>query len=220
MAARTAVDGRTRPGTDASRPATLVLVSGGIESTTLLYAWHAEGRRLNTLFVDYGQRAAHREFAAVRNNDAQLGLTTPRLTLDTQPPPRTDTVPSARRIGHVPLPHRNLLLIAVAANHATERQAQTVALGVTRDDATHAEAGTTASFLTDLQSALRHLAPLTLEAPFRDWTKPEVVALGRRLGVDYEANTYSCLLGRSPPCGGCPQCLNRARALGAADFRS
>ena len=53
---------------------------------------------------------------------------------------------------------------------------------------------------------------LTIEAPFVNRTKAEVVAIGLKLHVPYEL-TWSCYEGGDEPCGVCGTCLDRAEAF-------
>ena len=55
---------------------------------------------------------------------------------------------------------------------------------------------------------------LTIEAPFVNWTKKDVVREGLRLHVPYEL-TWSCYEGGDKPCGKCGTCLDRAAAFAA-----
>ena len=53
---------------------------------------------------------------------------------------------------------------------------------------------------------------VTIEAPFVNWTKAEVVKKGLELGVPYEY-TWSCYEGGEKPCGICGACRDRAEAF-------
>jgi 7-cyano-7-deazaguanine synthase len=52
----------------------------------------------------------------------------------------------------------------------------------------------------------------SIEAPFFERTKQEVVQMGIELGVPIE-RTYSCIRDQSEPCGACRRCLERHTAL-------
>ncbi len=176
----------------------VLLLSGGIESATLL---HERGRagNLRALFLDYGQRAARAERSAATALCETTG--TPLTVLSLRGLGKA-LAPPGPFSPHVPLNARNLLAVALKT-HA-------VLLGVQRDDRGHSEGAL--PFITALSDTLAALG-LALETPYRDLRKSEVVARGRALGIDY-TRTYSCLLGRRAPCGRCPQCRARAQALG------
>ena len=59
---------------------------------------------------------------------------------------------------------------------------------------------------------------LTIEAPFVNRTKAEVVAIGLKLHVPYEL-TWSCYEGGERPCGKCGTCIDRNRAFEANGMR-
>lgn len=183
----------------------IVLLSGGIESTTLLYELRAD-REVAALFIDYGQRAATQEAraaaAACRHTKTPLtALNVRRLGAELAPP--------GFLTAHVPMPARNLLAVSLAANWALNRHGKTVFLGLQRDDQTHTEGRP--AFVQALTETLAALG-LALAAPYQELTKSELVARGKTWGVDY-AQTYSCLRGRPVACGRCPQCLARQQAL-------
>ena len=53
---------------------------------------------------------------------------------------------------------------------------------------------------------------VTIEAPFVNWTKADVVKKGLELNVPYEL-TWSCYEGGEKPCGKCGTCIDRAAAF-------
>ncbi len=182
----------------------ILLLSGGIESATLLHE-RCGSRDLRALFIDYGQRAARAERATAIALCTRTG--TPLTTVALKG--LGALAPAAAWTPHVPLAARNLLAVSLAANHALALRVRGVLLGLQRDDRAHGEGA--APFITALADTLAALG-LELETPYRDLSKAQVVARGRALGIDYTA-TYSCLLGRRTPCGRCPQCRARTQAL-------
>ena len=190
----------------------LVLLSGGIESATLLHDRLRHGSLL-ALFVDYGQRAARRERETAR-----------RLCAIADVPFQEVTIPGLRMtftrrdawVAHVPPPARNVLAVSLAANVALHAGANTVYLGIQRDDL--GQRDSTPPVLAALHQVLQGLG-LALETPYAALSKAGVIRHGQTLGVDY-TRTYSCLLGRVRPCGRCPQCLARAQAFREARART
>ncbi len=180
-----------------------LLLSGGIESTTLLYE-HA--RTAHALFIDYGQRAARAERAAARGACARLAV--PLTCLDARALSAGIAAPGLLR-AHVPLAARNLFAVSLAANWALHHHARAILLGLQKDDRDHPE-GRPAT-IQALEACLAALG-VALLTPYAELTKREVVARGRALGIDYAA-TYSCLLGHRRPCGRCPQCRARQAVL-------
>lgn len=184
----------------------LILLSGGIESTTLLYDRRGHGG--GALFLNYGQRAARAEQAAARDGCLRTG--TPLQTIDLRRLRLAFAGPGVFR-GHIPLPARNLLAIALAANWALHHHIASVYLGIQRDDTIHSEAQP--AVLEPLRATLQGLG-IMLHTPYLGLTKRAVVAHGHTLGIDY-TRTYSCLTGRAGGCGRCAQCLARETALQA-----
>ncbi len=187
----------------------VILLSGGVESTTLLHML-APDHALAPLFIDYGQRNARQEKRAAQWQCDQLGL-----SLDIMP---------ASRIGHffrgeaclsrhVPIPHRNLMAAALAAAWAAQIRADAVYLGINREDAA-ADAASTPEFIRLLRQSLQTLQ-LHLHTPLAELSKAAIVQLGLARNVDYR-RTWSCLLGHARPCRQCPQCLKRQTAFAAA----
>lgn len=197
-----------------STPTAVVLTSGGIDSTVLLYRFAARARvhdvQVLPLFVDYAQRSARQERDAVAWHCRRLGL--PLHELDIARVGEAFRRERAVR-PHVPLPHRNLVVLSLALSFATREGARSVALGVIADDLEFYPSASR-RFLEAFRALVPSLGPLTFETPLVELTKAQVVLEGARLGVDFR-HTYSCMLGRELPCGRCAQCERRRAALEA-----
>lgn len=196
------------------REGSVLLLSGGIESATLLHLL-ARDQVVHPLFIDYGQRAADQERVAARAQCKALGLGLGEL--DMAAVGHGFRADRERKL-HVPLPHRNLVIASLAISYATHRHAAAVALALNRED-TGAYASATTAFIEHLRVLARDLDEIHLLTPLITLSKPEVIAQGLEIGVDYR-HSYSCLLGYAQQCGACPQCEKRRgafAALGMAD---
>lgn len=190
----------------------VVLLSGGVESSTLLRL-EARTNEVIPIFVDYAQRAAVPEWMAAQAQCDRLGMRPP-LRLDLASVGETFRAAQEKKY-HVPLPHRNVVVLSLGLSYATQAGAQEVAIAVTADDDS-AYPSASAGFIAHFRDISRMLAGVEIATPFANMHKHEVVRQGARLGVDF-STTYSCLLGYARHCGGCPQCVKRRAAFTMAD---
>ncbi len=190
----------------------MVLVSGGVDSTVLLYRVHesacGDNARTLPLFVDYAQRAARHEQRAAEWHCRQLGLSLQVLDMA--------SVGESFRRGqvlkrHVPLAHRNFVVLSLALSYAETAQCSSLAIGVIADDVDGYASASTA-FLSAFRDLAATLGGVQIETPLIDLSKSGVVSEAARLEVDL-SRTYSCMLGRDEPCGRCSQCRGREAAL-------
>ncbi|MCU0897714.1 MAG: 7-cyano-7-deazaguanine synthase [Burkholderiales bacterium] len=191
----------------------VLLLSGGVESVTLLHQLVEAGEPVQALFVDYGQRGAAHELAAAEGHSSLLGVELVRLDLA--------RVGDAFRAGqerkhHVPLPHRNLVALSLGLSYATNIGAARLYLAANEND-TRDYAASSHPFLAQFRLIAGLLGDVELRTPLVGLTKTEVVARGMQIGVDY-ATTYSCLLGYPVHCGRCPQCVKRKEAFHEAGY--
>ncbi|WP_437730138.1 7-cyano-7-deazaguanine synthase [Sorangium sp. So ce1335] len=189
---------------------TIVLLTGGADSTTLLHVVHARAPVV-PVFVDYGQRAAHREHQAAERQCAALGLSLRRFDMG--------AVGAAFRAEqqaklHIPLPHRNLVVLSLALSYAAQIEAAAIAIAVIRDDI-DGYASASLKFLEAIRHLASALGTVAIETPLVGLDKRAVLAEGVRLGIDY-GQTYSCMLGYERHCGRCTQCKKRRAAFAAA----
>lgn len=226
----------------------VVLLSGGVESSALLQKLaRSSPRALQPLHLSYSQRAAPAERAACAAQVAHAqragrAPTADLVTLDLAAAGAAVRALTPRRRAHIPLPHRNLPLLALAVSAASALRADAAAaapapaptgvtpgpsslyIALSADDATwYPSAG--GGFLDAFRAVVHAVEPgLAVLAPFAALTKTEVVMEGERAQVVW-ADTYSCMLGgdekvdaaaRTSHCGRCSQCRARRAAFDLA----
>jgi 7-cyano-7-deazaguanine synthase len=223
----------------APAPRAVVLLSGGLDSTTALAIARADGFDCHALTVAYGQ--LHRcELDAAARVARALGAAEHRvLELDLAPLARsalTDrsiAVPKHRAAGaigapgDVPptyVPARNTVLLALALAWAETLGAFDIFIGVNVLDASgypDCRPEFVAAFEALAGVATRAGAGgagrFRVRAPLIELSKAEIVQRGLALGVDY-AMTHSCYdpAPDGAACGACDACLLRAKGFSEA----
>lgn len=212
-------------------PRAVVLLSGGLDSATVLAIAREEGFVCHALSVDYGQRHAAeldaarrvasaggaREHRIMRVDFAGIGgsaLTDRQLSVPETP---SDGIP----ITYVPA--RNTVMLSLALAWAEVLGARDVFIGVNFLDSS-GYPDCRPEFL-DAFTALAALAtkagvegsPCRVHAPLIALTKAEIIREGMRLGVDYGL-TVSCYQAdeRGAACGRCDACRLRRMGFAAA----
>jgi len=218
-----------------SAPRAVILLSGGLDSSTVLAAARAEGRECYALSVHYGQRHAA-EIAAARRIAAALGAREHRLaSVDlgqfggsalTDPTIKVPETPSSE-IPVTYVPARNTVLLALALAWAEVLAADEIHLGVNAVD--YSGYPDCRPAFIDAFQQLAGLAtkrgvegqPLRLVTPLMQLSKAGIIALGHSLQLDYSL-TVSCYQATDEglACGRCDACRLRAegfRQAGLAD---
>ena len=210
----------------------VVLLSGGLDSTTCL-AWARDrGFRCHTLAVDYGQR--HRvELDAARRVAAALGSLDHRvvsvdlraiggsaLTDDIAVPAGRDAAAIATGVPVTYVPARNTVFLALALGLAETLGATDLVAGMNVLDysgypdcrPTFVDAFETLAAVATKSGT--EGARYTVHTPLMELDKAAIITLGQSLGVDY-ALTHSCYDpapdGRA--CGACDACRLRAKGF-------
>lgn len=199
---------------NASGECAVLLLSGGVASVTLLHQLVlARGEPVQAVFVDHGQRHARQELAAAEGHATRLGVELVDLDLARV----GETFRNAQARPHaVPLPHRNLVLLALGLSYAANLGAGQLHFAASAED-TRDQASASHAFLAQFRLTCGLLGDVELATPLVGLTRTEVVARGVGLGVDY-GTTYSCLLGLPQHCGRCPPCLRRRAAFHEAGY--
>jgi 7-cyano-7-deazaguanine synthase len=202
----------------------VVLVSGGLDSATVLAVARSEGWECHALSIDYGQRhrieleaasRVARSLGAIEHRIAQVNLGVfggSALTDASIDVPRAPT----EGIPVTYVPARNTIFLAMALAHAEVTQSDAIFTGANAVDYSGYP-----DCRPEFLEAFEHLAnvatkravegsPIRIEAPIVRLAKDEIVRLGHSLGVDFSL-TISCYnadaQGRA--CGECDSCRFR-----------
>ena len=210
----------------------VVLLSGGMDSATVLAMARAQGFECYALSVDYGQRH-HAELAAAQRVARLLGAHEHRVVKvdltgfgGSALTDNNIAVPQQATEG-IPLtyvPARNTIMLSLALAWAEVLHAREIFIGVNAVDYSgypdcrpaYIEAFERMANLATKSAVEGHT--LTLHAPLLHLSKAEIIRQGRALGVDF-AQTVSCYQadesGRA--CGVCDACRLRRAGFSAAE---
>ncbi|MDX6770702.1 MAG: 7-cyano-7-deazaguanine synthase QueC [Elusimicrobiota bacterium] len=211
----------------------VVLLSGGLDSTTALYWAKKKGWSPIALSVRYGQRHS-KELKAARRVAAAARAPLHEVTLDlpwlggsslTNARLRLPDLPLSKiGAGGVPstyVPGRNTVFLALAASLADAAGADAVVIGANALDYSgypDCRPAFTRAFEKTARAGTRRTR-LKVLAPLLHLDKAGIVRLAGAVGAPL-ALTWSCYAGRARPCGRCDSCKLRAkgfREAGAAD---
>jgi len=202
---------------------TVILLSGGMDSTTLVYYLRNLGREVYPISFSYGQKHTL-EVGAARFTCIKLGLPHKVLELKVlgEIAPSALTRPKieipeghyeAESMKLTVVPNRNMVFLALATAYAIGIGAREVAYAAHSGDHTiypdcrpaFIEAMSEAISLCDDSNP-------SLLTPFKQMDKASILRLGLTLGVDYSL-TWSCYKGGTKACGKCGTCVERLEAF-------
>lgn len=215
----------------------VVLLSGGLDSATVLAMARSQGYVCHALSVEYGQRhraelaaaarvatllgaASHRVIRVDLGSVGASALTDPRIDV---PVASSAVAPVAAGIPVTYVPARNTVFLALAMAQAEALAAGRIFIGVNAVDYSgypDCRPEFIAKFEELAQLATRRGvqgASLRIEAPLLRLGKADIIHAGLRLGVDYAA-TVSCYLANDAgeACGRCDSCRLRSAGFAAA----
>ncbi|HET8807045.1 MAG TPA: 7-cyano-7-deazaguanine synthase QueC [Methylophaga sp.] len=211
------------------KPNAIVLLSGGLDSTTVLAIAQSQGFACYTLSFDYGQRHATELQAALRVSQTMGVVEHKVVSIDLRsiggsaltadiavPEQHADGIP----ITYVPA--RNTVFLSIALGWAEVLEADAIFVGVNAVDYSgypdcrpdYIKAFETMANLATKRGVEGH--HLQIHAPLMQLSKAEIIQQGTKLGVDY-SQTISCYQADSHghACGRCDSC--RFRRQGFAD---
>lgn len=207
----------------------VVLLSGGLDSTTALYLAKKEGFEVYAISFDYGQKhdkelecaktiaeeAGVADYIVVKTNMntwcgsalTDSSIEVPEGNIDSKEIPVTY------------VPARNMIFLSFAASYAEVVGAQDIFIGVSEVDYS-GYVDCRQEFLDSMEKTINlgtvcgaeQGKKIKIRAPFINMTKAEEVKLGMELGVDY-GKTWSCYNGGEEACGTCDSCKLRLAAF-------
>ncbi len=216
-----------------TRPRAVVLLSGGLDSTTVLAMAIDRGFEVYALSFSYGQRhtaeldaaqAVSTQFDVARHVVVDIDLRRfggSALTDDIEVPKGRDEEQMGEGIPITYVPARNTIFLSYALAWAEVLEAGNIFIGVNAVDYSGypdcrpefiAAYERMANLAT--RSGVEGTIPLRIETPLLELSKAEIIRRGIKLGVDY-GRTNSCYdpVDTGAPCGECDACLLRARGF-------
>ncbi|NTV12686.1 MAG: 7-cyano-7-deazaguanine synthase QueC [Desulfobulbaceae bacterium] len=210
----------------------VILLSGGLDSTTVLAIAQEQGYLCHCLSFAYGQRQEI-ELTRAREIAARAGAVHLVLNLDLGKiggsalttaqavPKHRSLAEMGEKIPDTYVPGRNIIFLSHAAAWAEVLGAGDIFIGVNALDYSgypDCRPEFIAAFQTMLnlgtKSGTEGGQPFTIHAPLLRLNKAEIIRTGLELGVDY-GRTHSCYdpgpSGRA--CGACDSCLLRAKGF-------
>jgi len=177
-------------------PKTIIhLLSGGLDSTTMLYDLVGQGHRVHALLFDYRQR--HKQ-------ELQWAITHAK---------RCDVLWSILDLPDLGglteqswvVPNRNAVFLSAAVNVACKAGADTVTIGCNAEDA-ECFPDCRKAFLDAMNAAVTAAGyGVEICAPYLDWPKWKIGGLAREMGIRPN-EIWTCYWGGAAPCGQCPAC--------------
>lgn len=202
----------------------VVLLSGGVDSTTAAYLAKNAGYELHALSINYGHKAlpeiecAAKTAAAICESHLILDLNcmknvwqSPLINMDVKPE-ENDREGDSYYVVHL----RNIVFLSIASAYAESIGAAVVIIGN--------QGGDVAGFPDCRHEAMQSLEETVniasvegkyvhIWSPWQASSKEEIIRHGLELGVPYE-NTYSCYED-DEQCGICESCVYRKEAFAA-----
>jgi len=207
----------------------VVVLSGGVDSTTLLYDIVYQGYETYPISFNYGQKHK-KELECAKATCNKLGLEHKIINLNVL----NQVAPSAltREDWEVPeghyanenmkqtvVPNRNMVLLSLATSYAISIGADKLYYGAHSGDH-EIYPDCREDFVNAMKKAIElcDWALIKLEAPYVNIDKGDIVCLGRDLGVDYSL-TWTCYKGEDKACGKCGSCTERLEAFEKAGIK-
>lgn len=200
----------------------VIIVSGGMDSITLLYDKQDE-IALGISF-DYGSNHNAKEIPYAEMHCKKLGIEHISIPLDFMHKyfkssllEGADAIPeghySDSNMKSTVVPFRNGIMLAIACGIAESRNLHKIFIANHAGD--HAIYPDCRKDFIDAMSKATYNGTyenIIVDAPYTNITKSEIATIGKRLGFDY-SQTWSCYKGGDKHCGKCGTCIERKEAL-------
>ena len=203
----------------------VIIVSGGMDSTTLLYD-HKDEIALGISF-DYGSNHNAREIPFAKMHCERLGIKHITINLDFMHQYfKSSLLDGAEAIpeGHYAddnmkstvVPFRNGIMLSIAIGIAESNNLDQVFIANHGGDPTiYPDCRPEFINAMDAAATAGTYNNVKVVAPYTKITKSDIARIGKKLGIDY-TETWSCYKGGEVHCGKCGTCVERKEALAEA----
>ncbi len=213
----------------------VVLLSGGLDSTTTLAQAIADGNEVVALSFRYGQRHS-KELVAAKNVadffkvkhvivDIDLSMFRSALTdKNIDVPENRDEEQMGSDIPVTYVPARNIIMLSVAAGLCESVDADKIYIGANSVDYS-GYPDCRPEFFAEYEKMINigtkagvEGHPIRIMTPIQHATKADIVRLGKKLGAPLHL-TWSCYEGGEKACGKCDSCQLRLRGFEEAGYK-
>lgn len=200
----------------------LIIISGGMDSVTLLYERREEIAL--ALSFNYGSNHNEREIPFAKLHCDRLGIKHIVISLDfihkyfkSSLLKGGEAIPeghyAAENMKSTVVPFRNGIMLSIACGIAESEGLQKVLIANHFGD--HSiYPDCRKAFINAISEAMRTgtYEGIIVDAPYTDITKTDIARIGKKLGINY-SETWSCYKGGQKHCGKCGTCIERKEAL-------
>ena len=206
----------------------VVLLSGGLDSTTTLYYAKKRGYKCFALVFDYGQRHKRElRSAVVVAKRANVPYQIIKISLPWKGSSLLDKkmkVPIRKSLKGIPstyVPARNTIFLSFALSYAEAIGANAIFIGANAIDFS-GYPDCRAEFYKAFQKVVEKgtkAKKIKIITPLIKMTKAEIIKLGLQLNAPLEL-TWSCYKGGKKPCGVCDSCRLRQKGFAALGIKT
>lgn len=187
------------------------LVSGGIDSSVLMFLLQKKGHEIFPLHINYGQKSEKMESQSYNKICEFLNLKP--IVIDAKGLKEIESGLTTSELSPIqnPLfPGRNLLFLVIGSGYAFSKSIKTISMGFL-DNSVFPDQ--TKEFVKKSEELLNLTLnyDITILTPMIDLDKREVINLAKKYNFPLDL-TYSCYLGTDPPCGKCHACTDVLKA--------
>lgn len=206
----------------------LVLLSGGVDSSTALALAKATDTDILAITFTYNQQHEQMELLAAQKvseyyqvNHKIMDLSSifsdsqSALSLNNDIPIAEGAYGESNEL-NTEVEFRNGVFLAILASLAKQYRADEIYFGAHQDESGTVYPDCSPEFIQTMNQAIQLGTnnSVSIKAPFMTRLKKDIVATGIELEVPYEL-TYSCYKGTDPACGVCGTCIDRKKAFEA-----
>ncbi len=205
----------------------IVILSGGIDSTTLLYDVVDQFKSENVIALTFFYGSKHNKQEIAKATETCIKLNVKHQVIDLSV--IFDNFNSAllnnggeeipqghyekNNMKKTVVPYRNGILLSIATGFAEQFECDAVYYGAhAGDHSIYPDCRDTFVKAMSLASTLGTYNRVKIEASYENIDKFGILKIGERLGIDY-SSTWTCYEGNIVPCGKCGSCVERSEAF-------
>jgi len=199
----------------------IIILSGGMDSVTVLYDAIAKGYEVEALSFDYGQNHI-KELEFAKWHCDKLNISHKIIKLDfscfnSSLLSGSESIPeghyTSENMKSTIVPFRNGIMLAYAVGYAENIGAKEVLIGSHKGD--HTIYPDCREIFTNYMSCAAETGTyneVSIISPFNNLMKWDIVKRGIELNIDY-SKTWSCYKGKEKHCGKCGTCVERKESF-------